>query len=76
MTQSQKNVAFALCVENRESDDLQKGKVYQIFPDDLAAQEGYLRVVDESTEDYLYPENYFILLDLPVRTQGAIMMMA
>ena len=76
MTQSQKNIAFALCVENRESDDLQKGKVYQILSDDLAAQEGYLRVVDESTEDYLYPETYFILLDLPEKAQDAIMMMA
>ena len=76
MTQSQKNIAFALCVENRESDDLQKGKVYQVLSDDLAAQEGYLRVVDESTEDYLYPETYFILLDLPERAQDAIMMMA
>ena len=76
MTQSQKNIAFALCVENRESDDLQKGKVYQVLTDDLAAQEGYLRVVDESTEDYLYPETYFILLDLPERAQDAIMMMA
>ena len=30
----------------------------------LDPQEGYLRVVDESREDYLYPESYFILVEL------------
>ena len=46
---------FALCIENRDCDDLEKRKIYQILPDEEAAQEGYLRVIDESWEDYLYP---------------------
>ena len=54
---------FALCIENRDCDDLEKRKIYQILPDEEAAQEGYLRVVDESQEDYLYPESYFILIE-------------
>ena len=56
---------FALCIENSECEDLEKRKIYQILPDAEAAQEGYLRVVDESREDYLYPETYFILIELP-----------
>jgi hypothetical protein len=30
-------------------------KIYQVLPDEEAAQDGDLRVVDESGEDYLYP---------------------
>ncbi len=66
MTLSQyPNTEFAPCIENRDSDDLEKRKVYQILQDDDAAQEGYLRIVDESTEDYLYPAPNFVFLDLP-----------
>lgn len=76
MGQLQDKIAFALCIENRDCDDLEKGKVYQVLPDDTAAQEGYLRVVDESTEDYLYPESYFVLLDLPKKAQDALLIRA
>jgi len=48
---------FVLCIENKDCDDLEKRKVYQVLPDDKAADEGYLRIVDESGEDYLYPES-------------------
>ena len=63
---------FALCIENTDCDDLEKGKVYRSIPDDDAAQEGYLRVVDESGEDYLYPDSYFVLVDLPQKAQNAL----
>ncbi len=76
MGQLKHKIGFALCIENRDCDDLVKGKVYQVLPDDNAAQEGYLRVVDESREDYLYPESYFVLLDLPKKAQDALLMRA
>ena len=63
---------FALCIENRDCDDLDKRKIYQILPDEEAAQERYLRVVDESQEDYLYPESYFILVELPRKAKDAL----
>ena len=72
MAQPRHETSFALCIENRDCDDLEKGKVYQLLPDDTAAQEGYLRVVDESMEDYLYPESYFVLLKLPGKAQEAL----
>ena len=53
-------------------DDLEKRKVYQVLPDDKAADEGYLRIVDESDEDYLYPESYFISVELPRKVQDAL----
>ena len=63
---------FALCIENRDCDDLEKRKIYQILPDEEATQEGYLRVVDESQEDYLYPASYFILVELPRKAKDAL----
>jgi len=36
-------------------------------------QEGYLRIVDEWGEDYLYPEAYFVLVDLPQKAQDALL---
>ena len=48
-----------LCVENRDCKDLEKRKIYQVLPDDEASKEGYLRVIDESGEDYLYPSDFF-----------------
>lgn len=63
---------FALCIENSDCEDLEKRKIYQILPDEEAAQEGYLRVVDESREDYLYPESYFILIKLTRKAREAL----
>ncbi len=63
---------FALCVENKDCEDLEKRKIYQVLPDDEAAKEGYIRVIDESGEDYLYPESYFILVRLPRKVQEAL----
>ena len=62
---------FVLCIENGDCEDIKKGKCYQILPDVEAAREGYLRVVDESQEDYLYPESYFIFVELPRKVQEA-----
>ena len=64
-----KKLLFVLCVENKDCEDLEKRKIYQVLPDDEAAKEGYLRVIDESGEDYLYPESYFILVQLPREAQ-------
>jgi hypothetical protein len=56
---------FVVCVRPGDSEDLQVRKVYEALPDQKAAREGYLRIVDESGEDYLYPAHYFALIKLP-----------
>ncbi len=56
---------FAICLRNDDSEDLEVRKIYRILPDAKAAAEGYLRVVDESGEDYLYPQEYFVFIELP-----------
>ena len=72
MAQNNKEQAFALCIENRDCEDLEKRKIYQVLPDVAAKKEGYLRIIDESGEDYLYPESYFILVQLPREAQEAL----
>ena len=72
MAKIKENKKVALCVENKDCEDLEKRKIYQILPDDDAEKEGYLRVVDESGEDYLYPQSYFVLIPLPREAEEAL----
>lgn len=72
MAKESKEQLFALCIENKECEDLEKRKIYRVLPDDEAEKEGYLRIVDESGEDYLYPESYFVFVELPREAQDAL----
>jgi hypothetical protein len=56
---------FALCVEN-ESDpaSLELLKVYRALPDAEGHRHKLVRVIDESGEDYLYPKDYFVRVEL------------
>jgi hypothetical protein len=57
---------FAICIDNSEYPaSLETHKIYRVIPDADAEDNGDLRIIDESGEDYLYPANYFILVDLP-----------
>ena len=47
-------------------------KLYERLPDKGATREGYVRVVDESGEDYLYPQGYFVAVDLPRHAERAL----
>jgi len=72
MAKTMENYKVALCVVNKDCENLEKRKIYQILPDGEAEKEGYLRVVDESGEDYLYPQSYFIVIQLPQEAQEAL----
>ena len=64
---------FVICIDNSEYPaSLEKHKIYRVLPDDKAAAEGDLRVIDESGEDYLYQEKYFIPIDLPQNVDLAL----
>jgi len=57
---------FAICVDNSEYPaSLELHKIYRVLSDENAEKEGDLRVIDESGEDYLFPANYFVLVELP-----------
>ena len=64
MVTSKKRVEFAICLANEEYDDLEVWKVYQVLSDPKAAGVGCIRVIDESGEDYLYPADRFVGVDL------------
>jgi len=68
-----KKPEFVICIGNQNADDLEVWKVYQILPDELAAQDDYLRVIDESGEDYLYPAGYFVPIELPERAERLLL---
>lgn len=58
---------YAVCVKRDADDvDLTLHKIYRVLPDERGAHRGFLRVVDESGEDYLYPSDYFVAIELPV----------
>ncbi len=65
---------FVLCIRNEGAEDLELRKVYQLLEDESAAKAGYVRVIDESGEDYLYPEDYFVRLELPEAAVSALTM--
>ena len=64
---------FVLCIKNDDCEDLELRKAYQVLPDRKALQDGYLRIVDESGEDYLYPESYFVPISLTSKAQDALL---
>ena len=52
---------FVLCVRNEDYPaGLELRKVYRVLADERASERQLLRVIDESGEDYLYPEEYFV----------------
>jgi hypothetical protein len=65
---------FAICVQNEGYPaSLELWKVYRVLPDEKAAKHGLVRVVDESGEDYLYTESWFVPIKLPQAAEKAIL---
>lgn len=59
-----------ICVHNEGNEvSLQLWKVYKPLRDDDARSEGFLRVIDESGEDYLFPEENFVAIGLPAEVK-------
>jgi hypothetical protein len=64
---------YMICVYNRGYEaSLEIRKIYEIVPDKKAEQHHQLRVVDESGEDYLFPEDYFAPVRLPSATKDKL----
>ncbi len=57
--------SLVLCLEDDGMEDLEVRKVYQVLPDREANREGYIRVIDESGEDYMYPSDLLVSVKLP-----------
>jgi hypothetical protein len=64
---------FVVCVKNKDyAASLELRKLYQVVSDETAAKVRQIRVIDESGEDYLYPEEYFVAVQLPEAAERAV----
>jgi hypothetical protein len=70
---SKERELFAICVYSDDAMSLEVRKVYQVLPDERAAKDDYLRIVDETGEDYLYPADHFILLEVPSKAHRELL---
>ncbi len=65
---------FVVCIKNKDyAAALELRKLYQVVADKTAARLHQIRVIDESGEDYLYPEEYFVPVHLPQSAEKAIL---
>jgi len=66
-----------ICVNNRGYEaSLEIRKIYEVLSDKTAEKHHQLRVVDESGEDYLFPEDYFASVRLPSATKEKLELIA
>ena len=64
---------FAVCLKNKGYEaSLERRKIYQVLPDPEAAKHRQIRVIDESGEDYLYPQSFFAPIELPQPLRRAV----
>lgn len=74
MSEQTEKRQFAICVNNDGyEDDLKLRMVYQVLPDETAVRSSYVRIVDETGEDYLYPAAYFVMIDVPQEAETALL---
>jgi hypothetical protein len=73
MHTAESSVQFAICIAAEEDGDLEIWKIYRVLPDPKAMEVGCFRVIDESGEDYLYPQNRFVMIDLPEEVQEQLL---
>jgi hypothetical protein len=57
---------YGVCINNTDYPaSLETRKIYRLLPDQAAGKHRLVRVIDESGEDYLYPQEYFVPIKLP-----------
>jgi hypothetical protein len=74
MRRTEPQPRFVVCVNNKDYPaSLELRKLYQVIADEAAAKHHQIRVIDESGEDYLYPEEYFVPVQLPQAAEKAVL---
>ena len=64
---------YALCINNKGYEaSLIPRKIYEIIPDERAEQDDFVRITDESGEDYLYHTSHFVFIQLPLEVEQAL----
>lgn len=66
MSDNKTLISYVLCISNGGyPESLEVRKVYTMLPDERAAARNYIRVIDETGEDYLYPAKHFVAIQVP-----------
>lgn len=74
MSEGNQAAHFAVCLDNEGYEaSLEVGKLYRVIPDAEAASHGYVRVVDESGEDYAFLADRFYPVELPQAVERALL---
>ena len=64
---------FAVCLDNTDyTAALEVRKIYQVLPDETADLRRYVRIIDESGEDYLYPSRMFLRVKFRPEANAAL----
>ena len=57
---------YAVCIKNDGNEaSLERNKLYVVLPDRRAEADDLVRVIDEDGEDYLYPAEWFVAVEVP-----------
>lgn len=65
---------FAVCLENQGYEaSLEVGKIYRMIPDPAAQQNGLIRVIDESGEDYAFSADRFCPIEIPRQVEEVLL---
>lgn len=65
---------FVVCLDNKNYPaSLERHKIYQTIPDVEIEADGELRVIDESGEDYIYPADWFIHVEVPAAVETSFL---
>lgn len=68
-----RELQFVVCIKNKKYEaSLELRKLYQVIADETAAKVRQIRVIDESGEDYLYPEEYFVPVQVPQSAEKVV----
>lgn len=74
---SEKHRHFAVCIRNEDHEEsLDLRKIDELLDDLEAEEHNMVRVIDEEVEDYLYPREWFLPIELPQRIEEAILELA
>lgn len=70
-------IRYVVCIRHDHYQaSLEVRKIYEVLPDALATENQLIRVIDESGEDYLFPESYFVAIELPPSVKEALQLAA
>ncbi len=68
---------FVVCIRNENyTASLELHKIYRVLPDPDAERDGDLRIVDETGDDYLYPAERFVVVELPEAVEASLLQMS